>query len=116
MAHTLGIIFSPLNTSKDEIRFVKLLPLVSDEIECELIQVNLDSNPRYEALSCEWGPVPKDPLWISVDGTQCQVRQNLLDALRALRLPHEPRLLWIDALCINRDDTIERNHQVGKMG
>ncbi|KAH6717497.1 heterokaryon incompatibility protein-domain-containing protein [Leptodontidium sp. MPI-SDFR-AT-0119] len=116
MAHTLGIIFSPLDISKDEIRFVRLLPPTSEEIECELIQVNLNSNPRYEALSYEWGPEPKDPFWISVDGKHCKVRKNLSDALRALRLPTQSRLLWIDALCINQEDTTERNHQVGKMG
>ncbi|KAG4441173.1 hypothetical protein IFR05_003344 [Cadophora sp. M221] len=116
MAHTLGIIFSPLDISKDEIRFVRLLPPTSEEIECELIQVNLNSNPRYEALSYEWGPEAKDPFWILVDGEHCKVRKNLFDALRALRLPTQSRLLWIDALCINQEDTTERNHQVGKMG
>ncbi|CZR68902.1 uncharacterized protein PAC_18803 [Phialocephala subalpina] len=122
MAHKIeNIIFTPLDFAKNEIRLIHLLPRQFsrsslDEIECELIQVNLESNPQYEALSYEWGLPTKSPFGISVDGKQYQVRENLSDALRALRLPTEPRLLWIDALCINQDDTTERNHQVAKMG
>ncbi len=37
-------------------------------------------------------------------------------ALTHLRLESQPRLLWIDALCIHQNDTLERNHQVNQMG
>ncbi|KAE9364223.1 HET-domain-containing protein, partial [Stipitochalara longipes BDJ] len=120
MAHAVQpFIYTPLDLAKHEIRLLRLQARMfsaSDEIECELFQVNLDAEPRYEALSYEWGPPVESPSWISVDGNEHRVRENLSDALRDLRLKYEPRILWIDALCINQDDTMERNHQVARMG
>jgi len=40
---------------------------------------------------------------------------NLFNALRRLRLPHEERRLWVDAICINQDDNTEKSHQVNLM-
>ena len=88
MAHTMEtFIYSPLDR-KHEIRLSRLQPhqfSSSDEIECELLQVNLDTKPHYEALSYGWGPPANSPFWISVDGKLYQVRENLSDALRDLR-------------------------------
>lgn len=41
---------------------------------------------------------------------------NLEAALRHLRLVDEPRLLWVDAICINQQDDNEKGHQVRQMG
>jgi hypothetical protein len=35
--------------------------------------------------------------------------------LRHLRRKDEPRTLWVDAPCINQDDTLEREEQVQRM-
>jgi hypothetical protein len=40
---------------------------------------------------------------------------NLHAALEQLRHKIQPRNLWIDAICINQSDPIEKNHQVGQM-
>ncbi|KAF2663857.1 hypothetical protein BT63DRAFT_113389 [Microthyrium microscopicum] len=40
------------------------------------------------------------------------VRHNLLLALQRLRLPHEERTIWIDAVCINQNCVPERNYIV----
>ncbi|KAI8945568.1 heterokaryon incompatibility protein-domain-containing protein [Xylaria longipes] len=45
-----------------------------------------------------------------------KVRENLLEGLRVFRLADQERTLWVDALCINQEDTDERNQQVGMMG
>lgn len=47
---------------------------------------------------------------------QFEIRESLWRALRCLRPDKEPRLLWVDALCINQEDTVERQNQVAKMG
>lgn len=52
---------------------------------------------------------------IAVNDTQIQVCENLWWALYHLREDTQPRILWIDTLRINQDDTSERNHQVGQM-
>jgi len=44
------------------------------------------------------------------------VTKNVYLALRDLRYKEEDRVLWIDALCINQDDDVERGLQVQQMG
>ena len=51
----------------------------------------------------------------STCSTSLQVARNLALALEHLRLPSEDRMLWIDAICINQRDLIEKGHQVGRM-
>jgi hypothetical protein len=109
--------YSTLNLQGHEIRLVQLYPrrTSADTIQCNLVTANLDENPRYEALSYEWGLIsPK--LQITVNGSSALVRENLWWALNHLQLEDEMRILWIDALCINQGNTIERNHQVAQMG
>jgi len=52
---------------------------------------------------------------IICDNQKVSVGQELYDALRRLRLTDRPRLIWIDALCINQHDINERNAQVTHM-
>ena len=43
------------------------------------------------------------------------VTPNLDFALRHIRLPTEIRVLWVDALCIDQANTIEKGHQISLM-
>jgi hypothetical protein len=45
-----------------------------------------------------------------------QVRRNLADALRHLRLVDTHRVLWVDAVCINQRNMVERSREVTRMG
>jgi len=110
--------YEALDTSKHEVRLVYLQPGVYPEtVECELIRANLDQHPRpeYEALSYEWGssvfsfPIRLGDRWVFV-------KENLYSALQCLRCKEVVRVLWIDALCINQENVVERNHQVIWMG
>jgi Heterokaryon incompatibility protein (HET) len=40
----------------------------------------------------------------------------LTKALTAFRLPFTSRRIWVDALCINQNDIVERQSQVRLMG
>ncbi|KAL2063864.1 hypothetical protein VTL71DRAFT_4358 [Oculimacula yallundae] len=105
-------IYSPL--SPNSIRILTLEPGSQDsEIRCTRNEVQLHSKdgPTYEALSYVWGP-PEPTSNILLSGHQHVVRANLFAALRRLRLEKEPRLLWVDALCINQSDIPERSSQV----
>lgn len=91
--------------------------LVTDE------ELEIEYSPRYEALSYTWGDYWKDPMtaYITSDSglwntAKVDIGQNLASALRHLRYKDKPRTLWVDALCINQQDLIERNHQVKQMG
>ena len=70
--------------------------------------------PDYEALSYVWGD-RESPKTISIDGCVQEVTENLEAALQQLRLSDAPRRLWVDALCINQEDSKEKSHQIQKM-
>jgi hypothetical protein len=107
--------FTPLS-SPNEIRLLILHPSsTGSEIICQLLHSGLHERP-YEAVSYEWGlPSEEDPS-ISIDNHTIRIRKNLFLALEQFRHQHEERVLWIDALCINQDDTSEKGSQVQFMG
>lgn len=110
----------PLDHSKHSIRLVRVLPSLCPEglIQCDIFHGTTDVT--YECLSYRWGdPYPEGSILIG--GKRFRVRQNLLDFLALGHLTAQFSSmtlgpLWIDALCINQNDTAERNHQVGQMG
>ena len=104
----------------DSFRFAYLKPGAGqDPIECELVtrtvKEEVDSaTPQWEALSWLWG-ARGNLRAIIVNGKKFSVTRNLFIALNHLRLPERPRLLWVDALCINQDDVEERSSQISQM-
>jgi hypothetical protein len=83
----------------------------------------IDSQPRfswgeYETLSYAWGSPSEPSHDILVNGQRYRVRQNLYHVLSqlgiSLRYASDVRL-WVDAICINQDDGLERATQVKRM-
>ncbi len=72
--------------------------------------------PRYSALSYVWGEPRSDDM-ILIDGKRLAITSSLGIALRRLRpVAGKPELrIWIDQICINQRDTVERNQQVRLM-
>tara|TARA_R110002060_G_scaffold77347_1_gene88660 strand:- start:1256 stop:1735 length:480 start_codon:yes stop_codon:yes gene_type:complete len=111
--------YRPLDTSTFEIRLIGLQPrdpANPDTITCSLEHAGLeDPDSIYEALSYEWGADTKTPCSIILNDVCLPVREKLFSALWYLRDQGEVpgvRVLWIDALCINQSDDIEKAHQV----
>jgi hypothetical protein len=99
------------------IRILELLPSDdSQPVSCRLHRASLKNLPRYEALSYTWGTEKPDCV-ISIDGKRFMIPRNLYNALRVFQpsLATESRWIWIDALCINQEDSSERVEQVLKM-
>ncbi|KAF2733188.1 HET-domain-containing protein, partial [Polyplosphaeria fusca] len=97
-------------------RLLQLLPGEYDEpITCNLFPIDSVELYEYEALSYVWGQVNNSSI-IHVNDWEMLITENLEVALRSLRLEHEPRLLWIDAICINQSSVTEKTSQVAKMG
>ncbi|KAK4100984.1 HET-domain-containing protein, partial [Parathielavia hyrcaniae] len=104
--------YRKLDCANREIRLLELEPgSPSATIKAKLRHVTLTSKPTYEALSYTWGS-PADRRPMSLDGFNGTVTANLSAALRQLCNQDRPRVLWVDALCVNQDDKDERREQV----
>jgi hypothetical protein len=83
----------------------------------------LDDAPPYYALSHTWGTKKQD-VPIHIDGALLHVSEHLAVGLRRLRrladanttLVPALQYVWIDNICINQQDLIERSLQVRLMG
>ncbi|KAI1747010.1 heterokaryon incompatibility protein-domain-containing protein [Xylaria castorea] len=115
--------YTPLNKyGENGIRLMALQPgAFHDRLRIELQEVafSLATPPVYEALSYVWGSADdRVPVQMcSPSGEQTiLVTQNLATALRHLRFDDRARALWVDALCIDQSNLVERSQQLLKMG
>lgn len=112
--------YTELNySSGHQIRLCILLPGHSTEdIKVDLLHVNIDDKPPFEALSYAWATEDGDD---SLSQTvTCQKRtipvtKTCEAALRRLRRQNRKRHIWVDAICIDQGNIQERSHQVGFM-
>ncbi|KAI8949089.1 heterokaryon incompatibility protein-domain-containing protein [Xylaria longipes] len=111
--------YSPLPGLK-AIRLLRLLPHQKENasIECELFDYPLtgpgEGPHLYEALSYAWGSQYK-PYSISINSSKFPVTANLYTALLRLRDRFIVRILWVDAICIDQHNEIEKAEQVQYM-
>lgn len=96
-------------------RLLRLLPgCLTDPIYCTLRNHYIYEAPEYEALSYCWGDQDiKYP--VTCNSAEFLVTRNVHDALVALRHTTLPRILWIDQICIDQENLLERSYQVGVM-
>jgi hypothetical protein len=107
--------YLPLSNASENIRLLRLLPAEAEgaKIRGELFEHRLQTSSRssYEALSYVWGswnPVQS----ILIDNGQLDVTPNLYAALVRLRDASFPRIIWIDAICIDQADDEEKSDQI----
>ena len=121
--------YSSRLSDEGQIRLLKVQPEEDgkQEIRCELESVHLRDNPSYVALSYTWGPPTAEAASAGITSIpthtiRCNedvilITRNLHDFLQKVR--HDPWLisqrLWIDSICINQQDSIERGSQVSFM-
>jgi hypothetical protein len=109
---TSPFVYHPL--PPDRLRLLEVLPTrLNGILRVRLTEHNLPAS--YRCVSYTWGS-ESDPKQILVNGQSLYVRRNLYDFLKmvATRFPNKP--LWIDAICINQQDLLERAEQVQRMG
>jgi hypothetical protein len=107
-------------TLGQEIRLIELLPgLPSEDIRCNIVHVNLDDDPEFEAVSYTWATEDSEDTFSKTiytsSNTTMSVTANCVSALRQLRKISNVRRLWVDAVCIDQTNPSERNHQVAMM-
>lgn len=115
--------YSPLPKSPGEksIRLATIYPGVGDEdvlVDLHIETFTMHDPPGYEALSYVWGSTePPEFVWVGSPGrAMLQVTTNLRTALQHLRYPNQKRVMWVDALCINQSDDVEKGAEVARMG
>lgn len=116
--------YEPLRHEKREIRLLYIMPRefrrATDRelVSCFTVVQQLDNAEPFTALSYVWGDA-KDTLPITLNNQVIQVTRNLATALKHIehdRCRWGIRVFWIDALCINQEDNLEKSHQVQMMG
>ncbi|KAI4678948.1 uncharacterized protein J4E88_006236 [Alternaria novae-zelandiae] len=103
--------------SQGEIRVLEVAPASFGEpVECTIKRISLldDPVPCYETISYCWGP-RRNPSTIMLNGHLVEVPASSEAAVRRMRLSDRPRVLWIDAICIDQSSTTERSAQVAFM-
>ncbi|QDS68431.1 hypothetical protein FKW77_010798 [Venturia effusa] len=132
-------IYRSLDRTNNSIRLISIHRETNGPIHGQLHNYAFDSCPPFIALSYTWDSSPED--WmpcpktrnsrnIILDGEDFEVRNNLhlaLNMILARKMevggeltymlnPRYWQFFWIDALCINQENLLERNHQVNMMG
>jgi hypothetical protein len=109
--------YKPLDRERKQIRLLTVQPGSGDDmLSCTLATAYLDTStsPRYETISYVCGD-QKIKAPINLHGSEVEVPATSEAALRRMRRKDRPRTLWIDSICINEADVLERGHQVGIM-
>ncbi|KAF2257882.1 HET-domain-containing protein, partial [Lojkania enalia] len=98
------------------IRLLQLNPgITEDPLSCQILTVRFIDAPKYVALSYVWGDATVTD-HLLCDGKILNITLNLRDALLRMRPAEIQRLLWVDAVCINQQDNVEKGQQVRLMG
>jgi len=109
--------YSALLPGLDAIRLLRLLPHDNEDapLQCQLFNCTIQDSGRrthpYAALSYVWGETD-NPKSISINDHNLTVTVNLYGALSRLRHTSIERVLWVDAICINQNDTFEKEQQI----
>ena len=110
--------YNELLAHDETIRLLQIAPSTnldsSVPLECSILKTRLELAPVYSALSYTWGN-DAATVSLSINGLSFMIRPNLHSALLALRYVSLKRILWVDAVCINQNDAIEKEYQVGLM-
>ncbi|KAF5868159.1 putative ankyrin repeat and sam domain containing protein 6 protein [Botrytis fragariae] len=124
MASGIPFQYLPLEILSD-IRLLQIsLSPDSKHLRGKFTNVSLDVVPPtqvpYAAISYRWGSADMcNQIWFDEEHCLClnSSAGTILRSFAAhLYLGFEPCFLWIDALCVNQNDDIEKGSQVRQMG
>ncbi|EAQ82974.1 hypothetical protein CHGG_10792 [Chaetomium globosum CBS 148.51] len=119
LGHTSAFPYLALQ-QESELRLLLLWPQCEDEDEIHgtLVHCHVNDLLEYEAISYTWPDEHGDATrnrTIFLNDLPLAVTSSCEAVLKRVRLMSAPRVLWIDAVCVNQDDMNERGHQVRLM-
>jgi hypothetical protein len=126
-SHDYSYDYCKLDNNGKDLRILEIIDSGHELIECRLVKH--DDKTPYHALSWCWGaPISQDNQGFIKIIHENQpyafaMSKNLETALRRLRALRDPQekskpwieRIWIDFICINQNDTSEKNSQVPMM-
>jgi hypothetical protein len=86
-----------------------------EPIVTKLVKGNIEDDD-YTVFSYCWGQPADKTQRITVNGHPFSIRNNALNALRALRTAVSPTTVWIDEICIDQSSDDDTTQQLEKMG
>jgi hypothetical protein len=101
---------------REEIRVVFVSVDTSGQLHARMKHISLNQGPSYIALSYVWGIHKSESIF--VDGVPIKITDNLSAALRShtvLDYMSKGVPIWVDAICINQENLLERNTEVLRM-
>ncbi|EWG55806.1 hypothetical protein FVEG_13753 [Fusarium verticillioides 7600] len=117
--HTFTLFpYQPLKS--DELRLLLVKPGDTDSISVELRTVKSRTSQRFWALSYVWG-ARENPATIVLNDQPFSITRNLYNALYQYRrhvfndYGSDKVMIWVDAICINQNDQVEKSIQVPRM-
>jgi hypothetical protein len=82
----------------------------------EIVHFDTECAPAYEAVSYVWGSSVRSCLLTLSNGKTLRITESVNEFLPFLSATCQTGYLWIDQICVNQDDLIERSKQVANMG
>jgi hypothetical protein len=116
-------VYHPLPPASQCIRVLDIISASAPDVHSDAVHIegrlrviDLTEQPAFTALSYVWGAYAPTPDQILCDGARVAVTSNCHSALRHLRRKLGHFTIWIDAICINQEDTTEKEQQIPLMG
>lgn len=99
-----------------QFRFVQINPVKdqNEPLTATIVTKPLEGTD-FEALSYTWGS-KKLTKYLHTSSGDVAITENLESALKQLRHSESTRLLWVDAICIDQQNDLEKSTQVALMG
>lgn len=118
---TTDFVYTQLAHPTEYFRLLKLLaPTDPDILHAELIACRREDAPSYQPVSYTWGQQDASShILLRNQGTEAfyrfSVRPNLYSLLKEMNRLHGETIIWVDAICINQNDDLEKSGQVQAM-
>lgn len=102
---------------RHNVRILELTRIPQNDISLcgHLIITSLDERPDYTALSYVWGKRSSNDPTLLVDGHPLQINASLWQACQELTTHMNPVKLWVDQICIDQNNEVEKAQQVQLM-
>ncbi|KAI0454411.1 heterokaryon incompatibility protein-domain-containing protein [Xylaria acuta] len=100
-------------------RFLRRVPQSNqDELIFDFISLpvsDTECDEKYAAISYCWGVLPANQALVLADGSTIPITAKVIYILQEIIYRARCNVIWLDAICINQQDSIEKSGQISLM-